>query len=93
MAVGQEDPTQLSPTHFTYPPLLPPSSPPPEKGGCVSLWSPVLTLCGELRRHTELWKLAVTDKSHTYKLEMDCKVLAMVALLTVAMWSPEIDGK
>ncbi|KAK2907118.1 hypothetical protein Q8A67_006103 [Cirrhinus molitorella] len=48
---------------------------------------------GELRRHTELWKLAVTDKSHTHTLGMDCKVLALVALLTVAIWSPETDAK
>lgn len=53
----------------------------------------VLTLRRALRRHTELWKLTVTDKSHTHTLGMDCKVLALVALLTVAIWSPETDGK
>lgn len=77
------------------PPPSPPSSPPPEKGGSVSLWSSVLTLRRALRRHTELWKLAVTDKSHTHThaLGMDSKVLALVAVLTLAIWSPETDGK
>uniref|UniRef100_A0A9J8B0B9 Stromal cell-derived factor 1 n=3 Tax=Cyprinus carpio TaxID=7962 RepID=A0A9J8B0B9_CYPCA len=70
-----------------------PAPPPPERGGSVSLWSSVLTLRRALRRHTELWKLAVTDKSHTHTLGMDSKVLALVALLTVVIWSPEADAK
>ncbi|TRY97829.1 hypothetical protein DNTS_014963 [Danionella cerebrum] len=51
----------------------------------------------ELRHHTEIRTLTVTDKSHTHSEShtpgMDIKVVALVALLAVAVWSPESHAK